>query len=410
MMANSQLTRARSPQVRAWAALLWLGATSVVGCTAPAGDAKGGSETNWLAQCTDDTDCKVGTCLCGACNVECASSSECDGLPLPAACVTAGAAAYPASCPTARPPAGVCLPSCAAQTPCPTGQACHAGLCEAPASATSSLPIPLGELVNAFCAAARTCCAAQNRDLTPLANCESYLTTPTNPLQLDQFYLPDELEPHKFVTLYAQQTITVDEAALSACVSALRDSASNCAAQPVKLCAAAFHGTQAVGAPCRLVEECAQPSNGDAVFCVRPQASGATLTDVGTCTLAPHAQLNDSCHATCDADGVCIGQSGTINVASSGAAPATTACYLADGLRCGAGCQPAKLLGEACATPVECADGLTCANDSRCGTPGALDEPCSIANDCADGLECNAGTCANRSFGSALLCSGTYDH
>lgn len=408
-MTDSSFSRARPPKVVSWLQLLLCSAAWIFGCNAATDEGKTGSETNWLSKCALDSDCKVGTCLCGACNVACTTSAECAGLPAPAACALASVAAFPSSCPAGGQPSGVCLPTCDAQTPCPSGQVCDSGWCAPQSTAPSSVPVPLQDFVTAFCAAARSCCGAQGLSLIPLADCESYLTTSVNPLELDQLYLPTELEPHKFVTLYQQQTISVDAAALAACAAALRDSASTCAAQPVRLCASAFHGTQAVGAPCRLVEECAQPSNGDAVFCVRPEPTGTVSASVGTCTLAAHGQANDDCRSSCAADGVCVGQSSTVNVGNPSAPPTLTACYLADGLRCGAGCQPPKLAGDACSEASECADGLTCGSELVCIAPIALGGPCSLGVDCADGLECDSGACANRSFGSATLCAGTYD-
>lgn len=408
-MAESRSPRTWLSRLSFWFALFLLVAGWALGCNAAQGDGKTGSETNWLSKCARDSDCTTGACVCGACNVACAASAECGGLPLPAACATASAAAYPGDCPPGGPPSGVCLPSCDAENPCSPGQVCDSGLCAPVVTTPTALPVPLEDFVTAFCTAARNCCVAQGIDLTPLANCESYLTTPVNPLLLDQLYRSIDLEPHKFVILYQAQTVTIDDTALAACVAALREAATTCAAQPVQLCASAFRGTEPVGAACRLVEECAQPPNGDAVFCVRPAPSGLVAAGLGTCTLAPHGQVSDSCHSTCAIGGVCSGQPGTINVANPSAPPVLTACYLADGLRCGQGCQPPKQLGDACSDVGECADGLTCFSDSTCAPPGELGGFCRVGNDCAAGLECDSGACANRSFGTALLCSGTYD-
>ena len=98
-----------------------------LGCEDTDGAALGG-ETNWLKSCAVDSDCSVGSCVCGACSAECEGEAQCGDLP-GAVCVADGEQAFDGQCGTAvAPPAGLCLPDCS-DADCGAGQRCEGGAC-----------------------------------------------------------------------------------------------------------------------------------------------------------------------------------------------------------------------------------------------------------------------------------------
>lgn len=87
-------------------------------------------------------------------------------------------------------------------------------------------------------------------------------------------------------------------------------------------------------------------------------------------------------------------------------------------------CGPRRAAGEPCLGRGECADGLACRGDGRCGAPAGAGGACVVvtsyqdsAAECAAGLACVAGSCQPKGatlgapcagtgcFGAALLCS-----
>lgn len=63
--------RGASAYVTAWLTLFALGC----GKTDSGGGA--GSETHWLLECNQDSDCEIGSCLCGVCTTACSSLRDC---------------------------------------------------------------------------------------------------------------------------------------------------------------------------------------------------------------------------------------------------------------------------------------------------------------------------------------------
>jgi hypothetical protein len=96
-------------------------------CGGKAGDSVG-SETNWLAVCRTDTDCSIGSCVCGICTLRCDDDTSCSDGPPQSTCATADSAAIIALCGDA-PPVASCLPECADSNDCAMAGSCVAGHC-----------------------------------------------------------------------------------------------------------------------------------------------------------------------------------------------------------------------------------------------------------------------------------------
>jgi hypothetical protein len=121
--------------VRSFTASALLALALIYGCQNGA-DSTGNSNTNWLRECREDSECGRGlACLCRTCTIACAAESGCGALGATATCSTGGAAA--ATCALgAAPTAGLCLASCAAGGTCSNGQQCVDGACVAGATDT----------------------------------------------------------------------------------------------------------------------------------------------------------------------------------------------------------------------------------------------------------------------------------
>src|SRR5262245_38235026 len=72
-----------------------------------------GGETNWLATCSTDSDCSVGSCLCNVCTISCAENAACSDGPPDSSCVAQSE--LPLSC-GEQLGAGLCLSSEGAAT------------------------------------------------------------------------------------------------------------------------------------------------------------------------------------------------------------------------------------------------------------------------------------------------------
>lgn len=104
---------------------VWLGSA----CSAQVSSGKG-SETNWLAGCASDDDCRVGRCVCGVCTLPCDSSSKCPGGSQPDTCAVSGSSAFSALCGApVTGTSGVCVSGCGSGGPCASGFECVDGSC-----------------------------------------------------------------------------------------------------------------------------------------------------------------------------------------------------------------------------------------------------------------------------------------
>jgi hypothetical protein len=118
-----------------------------------------GSETNWFglrdpkpastvstpekpgffADCFADEDCNKGKCLCGTCTRACSKTADCPSDEL-ASCAAGDSLPYAAQCGGAADvKSGLCLHSCTADSSCPGGRACVAGLCAHPVDYTGPM-------------------------------------------------------------------------------------------------------------------------------------------------------------------------------------------------------------------------------------------------------------------------------
>lgn len=93
------------------------------------------SETNWFDNCETDSDCSVGSCLCGVCTESCTEDSSCPGV---YTCAGSGSGAFTRLCKeAASAPAGVCLKGCESGSACAAGFVCESDACVPKARATS---------------------------------------------------------------------------------------------------------------------------------------------------------------------------------------------------------------------------------------------------------------------------------
>lgn len=87
---------------------------------------QGGSETNWFAMCAHDSDCSVGSCLCGVCTQSCDDASGCpSGLD---ACASTDTPAFGDMCNSSA-PKRLCLKGCGSGVVCAEGFTCDSGAC-----------------------------------------------------------------------------------------------------------------------------------------------------------------------------------------------------------------------------------------------------------------------------------------
>lgn len=104
-----------------------LGVAAFAGCGAEVASGGTDSNTHWLDQCSNDTECGDLKCYCGLCTAACAGDEACSALGSNATCE-----GRPFGCQVA---AGVCVASCETSMDCPAGLRCEAGLCTSQASA-----------------------------------------------------------------------------------------------------------------------------------------------------------------------------------------------------------------------------------------------------------------------------------
>lgn len=124
------------------ARILLLSLLGATGCSvfAPsASEGEGvGSNTNWFRACDTSMECGSDlSCMCGACTKACTEAEDCEGLSGAACPVDSGI--YRVLCEsegtadgavsTAQDRAGVCMPVCASDSDCGSGQFCAAGSC-----------------------------------------------------------------------------------------------------------------------------------------------------------------------------------------------------------------------------------------------------------------------------------------
>jgi hypothetical protein len=229
-------------------------------------------------------------------------------------------------------------------------------------SGTTSKSAVLEPMINAFCAAARSCCANQGT-VANLADCETKFAS-----------------RHPTIASVDSGDVTVDSAALAACIVAYENARTDCNGDlVVQACQGVYVGTKSDGQRCSNdVAECLHDQG--PIVCLLP--SGAT----GVCKLIPHGKSGDPCLTTCQSGKEC-------SFTDFGEADAIiTMCFEQDGFYCDTSdnptCKPIVPLGGSC-------DGNNCGPSAFCDKGGTCNTLCSIA-DCT----------TPRSLTNATVCLG----
>jgi hypothetical protein len=216
--------------------------------------------------------------------------------------------------------------------------------------------------------------------LGPLTACEdSFLAQSTN------------------VALVAKGTVTLNQAALGACIDAYQAAASSCGVDGVT---AACHGIMVGhvpdGEPCEDVAECDRSAG--AKVCQKILDMG----DLGTCQTPPRGQEGDLCSQSCPLGADCS----TTWSAPNDSYP-TTLCYEEDGLYCvgGYSCEPLVAGGGTCAAPDACGSSAYCDGDT-CASSSGPGDSCQFSFACGDGFSCVDSHCAPSPLADSSACVG----
>ena len=225
-------------------------------------------------------------------------------------------------------------------------------------------------LVDAFCAAARACCAKDGRSLDPLASCEASAAASFGAAQV------------------ASGTIRVDAPVFDACVAAYQRAATSCTAtEAMTACRGMFIGTLSAGASCKQVADCRRDQG--PMVCEMIITTPGVNPTTGICKPAPRGAENDPCLASCP-----IGRDCSTGLLSGEPNPPLAFCYEQDGLFCDSDqtCKRLNPLGAACFYDEGCGTGNHC--DLGCARNLTVGATCQYHNSCGPGYNCPAGTCA----------------
>lgn len=243
----------------------------------------------------------------------------------------------------------------------------------------SATPAALRPTVNAFCAAARACCAKEP-GLTSLDDCEA------------SFALKDQT-----AQALKRGTVTLDAAGLSRCLAAYEAATTSCEKNSVlDACSGVVQGTRMEDEPCLVVSECAVTGPKACVF-----------TDVGgkngVCKAAPHGKAGDACTLTCRPNEPCAFSVSGISEALF------TPCLESEGLFCDFTstpfkCQAIRATGAACEMGDQCgSQGYCDVSNQTCKKRGQLGDTC---GECIPSLSCIEGKCKSPPFAAASTCEG----
>jgi len=235
--------------------------------------------------------------------------------------------------------------------------------------------------VDAFCAAAQTCCAEQGQSAM-LDDCESGYGL-----------------KHEIVASLTRGWVVFDSADLAQCLAAYQAAAVSCEQLGVlEACTGIAYGTRQDGQSCSMGSECAGASGPHA--CVIVEANG----DLGSCWAVTHGIAGDECAFTCRPHENC-------DFTTYGAAESPAAvCFEAEGFFCDydlapATCQPLQAAGVGCYADDECGSAGYCdfASTGTCQERGQLGEDCGL---CIPSLSCVDGKCESPPFASGNTCEG----
>ena len=246
------------------------------------------------------------------------------------------------------------------------------------AAGASATPAVLRPTVNAFCAAARACCAKQPG--LSLDDCEASFASKDQTAQA-----------------LRRGTVTLDAAGLSRCLAAYEAATTSCEKNSVlDACSGVVQGTRMEDEPCLVVSECAITGPKACVF-----------TDVGgkngVCKAAPHGKAGDACTLTCRPNEPCAFSVSGISEALF------TPCLESEGLFCDFTstpfkCQAIRATGAACEMGDQCGSQGYCDFSSQtCKKRGQLGDTC---GECIPSLSCIEGKCKSPPFAAASTCEG----
>ena len=241
----------------------------------------------------------------------------------------------------------------------------------------------LQAIFNAYCAAARICCAGYT--YTDLADCERRAPTLA-------FRTP----------LVEKGQASINSAAIPDCEAAYKQAGTTCdLGQVGDACRALFVGLQGEGQPCGTVYACAS-ADVQPTICLTLWSATS-----GTCRKLEHGKTGDHCDGTCAIGEDCLYNAvGDDNV---------TWCFEADGLYCSPvtkpqpTCAPLVAVGGDCADePWSCGAHGYCDSSSLCRRAASLGQQCdSTTEPCDLELSCGpGGTCvvAPQPFADYLSC------
>jgi hypothetical protein len=237
-------------------------------------------------------------------------------------------------------------------------------------------------LVDAFCAAARACCAKDGRPPGPLTSCEANAAATLDAAGL------------------ASGTVRLVGAAFDACVAAYQRAATSCTfAEVTTACRGVFIGTLSAGATCTRVSEC-QRDRGPMVCVLIQQTSGVTPT-VGTCAAAPRGAKGDPCLGSCPRGTDC-----SVTLVSGEPNPPLAVCHEEDGLACSSYqiCEPLQPEGGDCIYDETCGTGNYCL--PGCEPLLTAGTACQYNRSCGPGYTCATGACAPAPLATDGACEG----
>ncbi len=241
---------------------------------------------------------------------------------------------------------------------------------------------PLSPLIDAFCVAARSCCAIAGEPENALVACEAQAAATNGNF-----------------ALVAGRTVELNAVALSACISAFEAAATDCVLTEVlSACRGILRGTLDDGDACADVMECDRSAG--PMVCKKLQ-QGTADPNIGVCTPPPRGILGDPCGTSCEEGEECS----TTSSSPDDTYPITF-CFESDGLYCP--------LGESCAAILS--DGGECTYDQACGSDGfcvssceslaGAGDACQFNYGCQAGLACVASECTPEPFANSDTCIG----
>jgi hypothetical protein len=239
-------------------------------------------------------------------------------------------------------------------------------------------------LVDAFCAAARACCAKDGRPLDPLANCE---TNAGATLDADGL---------------TAGTVRVAGAAFDACVATYQRAATTCTfADVTTACRGVFVGTLSTDATCTHVSECRRDAG--PMVCVMIQQISGVTPSTGICAPAPRGANGDPCLGSCPRGVDC-----SVTLLSGDPNPPLAVCHEEDGLFCDSDqtCKPLNPAGGDCFYDEGCGTGNYCGL-SGCEPLFGAGATCQYDRSCGPGYTCATGACAPAPLATDGACEGS---